>query len=250
MVYFNKYKEYVFNCPKYLLPFLPRATPQLKVCLWSGTMRSWERKVRLLSNTTAHRGQGRLGEETMVLTYSNAKTHQHRQGARHGTSPRPWWIGPHPTQSIAAATLLESPLVSKRSDSLWHFPGEREKVAEKRENPFQHLPHCSPQEWGTGRRYRMLFSQSMRQEHPPTSSSSSEDFPVFAVYGHSSWQCFSDNWRSRTCIEPKAHVVKPAAFGLLLLTGSLPENTHLLQPVWGSREAGSASVFYVEQLLK
>lgn len=37
---------------------------------------------------------------------------------------------------------------------------------------------------------------------------------------------------------------------LFLLTGPLPENTHILQPVWGSGEAGSASVFYVERLLK
>lgn len=77
-----------------------------------------------------------------------------------------------PLQSTTTATLLESPLVFK-SDSLWHFPSEREKAAEKQGNPFQHLSHCSLQKWGhrkkknSGCGFSNLWGKSILQPQAP-----------------------------------------------------------------------------------
>lgn len=111
-----------------------------------------------------------------VLTYIGAKTHS---PARAGMLAHQGVLEHSPLQSTTA-TLLESPLVFK-SDSLWHFPSEREKAAEKQGNPFQHLSHCSLQKWGHRKKknYRMWLFKSVRKEHPPASSSSSEAFQFF-----------------------------------------------------------------------
>lgn len=105
-----------------------------------------------------------------------------------------------PLQSTTA-TLLESPLVFK-SDSLWHFPSEREKAAEKQGNPFQHLSHCSLQKWGhrkkkSGCGFSNLWGKSILQPQAPPQRL----FTIFAVHRHKSWQQdFVFWWRSRTCI--------------------------------------------------
>lgn len=72
---------------------------------------------------------------------------QNTQLCREGMLAHQGVLEHSPLQSTTTATLLESPLVFK-SDSLWHFPSEREKAAEKQGNPFQHSSHCSLQKWG------------------------------------------------------------------------------------------------------
>lgn len=135
-----------------------------------------------------------------------------------------------PLQSTTTATLLESPLVFK-SDSLWHFPSEREKAAEKQGNPFQHLSHCSLQKWGhrKKKKFRMWLFKFVRKEHPPTSSSSSEAFHYFCG---AQAQILAAGF----CVLVKKqdlHLCEAHGqhSGSLFPAGPLPENTPMLQPV-------------------
>ena len=101
-------------------------------------------------------------------------------------------VGAHPTYSQQQQQHSQSHvLFLKTSDSLWHFPGERDKVAEKRGTTFQHLSHCSPQEWG--HRKKKLQDAGFQISEARASSNlklPSEGFTFFAVYRHSAWQHF------------------------------------------------------------
>lgn len=75
---------------------------------------------------------------------------------------------------------------------------------------------------------RMLVSKFVRQEHPPTSSSSSEEhFLLFTGTDPGSGFLPTDEEAERAS-SPR-HTRQHS--GLLLLTGPLPENTHILRPV-------------------
>lgn len=70
-------------------------------------MRSREQEVRLLPNTTAHRGQGRLGAEMTVLPYSRARTHKHGQGCCLAEAAADW-SSPHTVHSSSTTLRVTS----------------------------------------------------------------------------------------------------------------------------------------------